>query len=57
MKKIDDELLQILVCPLCKGGLQYDQTNQELICHNSKLAYQIKDGIPIMLVEDARALS
>ena len=57
MRKIDDELLKILVCPLCKNDLEYDAQNQELICHKSKLAYQIKDKIPIMLIEEARKLS
>ena len=56
MKKIDDQLLKILVCPLCKGELKYDAQNQELLCENSKLAYPIKNGIPIMLVEEARNL-
>jgi uncharacterized protein len=56
MKKIDDQLLKILVCPLCKGELKYDVQNQELLCENSKLAYPIKNGIPIMLVEEARKL-
>ena len=57
MRKIDDELLKILVCPLCKSELEYDQKNQELICNKSKLAYQIQDGIPIMLIEEARKFS
>ncbi len=57
MKKIDNELLKILVCPLCKGELTYDEKNQELLCDNSKLAYPIKNGIPVMLVEEARKLN
>jgi len=57
MKKINDQLLKILVCPLCKGELKYDEQNQELLCENSKLAYPIKNGIPIMLVEEARKLT
>ncbi len=57
MRKIDAELLKILVCPLCKSELEYDQENQELICNKSKLAYQIKDQIPIMLIEEARKIS
>ena len=56
MKTISDELLKILVCPLCKGDLEYDAKNQELLCYKSKLAYQIKDGIPIMLVDEARTI-
>lgn len=57
MNKIDNELLKILVCPLCKSELEYDEKNQELICHISKLAYAIKDGIPIMLVDEARKIN
>ena len=56
MKTIDDKLLKILVCPLCKGNLEYDAKNQELLCHKSKLAYQIKDGVPIMLIDEARII-
>ncbi len=56
MKKIDDELLRILVCPLCKGELKYDQANQELICEESKLAYPVRGGIAIMLIEEARKI-
>ncbi len=48
------ELLEILVCPVCKGDLIYDEKNQELICYESKLAYKVIDGIPIMLVDEAR---
>ena len=55
-KKISAELLEILVCPLCKGDLTYDEKNNELICHQSKLAYKIIDGIPLMLVDQARKL-
>jgi len=50
------ELLQILVCPLCKGELIYDEKNSELICHESKLAYSIKGEIPVMLIDEARKL-
>ncbi len=54
--QIAQELLEILVCPLCKGELVFDEKNSELICHESKLAYKIKDGIPVMLVSDARKI-
>ncbi len=54
--KISQELLEILACPLCKGDLTYDEKNNELICYESKLAYKIEGGIPIMLVESARKL-
>ncbi|MCE3255689.1 MAG: hypothetical protein K0R25_1183 [Rickettsiaceae bacterium] len=56
MKKTNDDLLKILVCPLCKNELEYDEKNQELICHKSKLAYKIENGIPIMLAEEARKI-
>lgn len=51
---MDARLLEILVCPICKGALQYDRQAQELICHVDKLAYPIRDGIPMMLVDEAR---
>lgn len=50
------ELLEILVCPKCRGNLEYDEDKQELICIRCKLAYQIKDDIPIMLIDEARKL-
>ena len=53
---IDPKLLEILVCPLTKGPLVYDADNQELISEQAGLAYPIRDGIPIMLVDEARAL-
>jgi uncharacterized protein len=53
---IDPKLLEILVCPLTKGPLEYDVGKQELISRSAKLAYPIRDGIPIMLPEEARAL-
>lgn len=51
---MDARLLEILVCPICKGPLQYERAQQELICHADKLAYPIRDGIPVMLVDEAR---
>ena len=51
------ELLDILVCPKCRGKLDYNIKEQELICHKCKLAYLIKDDIPIMLVDKARKLN
>jgi len=56
MQTVDKKLLEILVCPLTKGPLRYDANKQELISEKAKLAYPIRDGIPIMLVEEARAL-
>jgi uncharacterized protein YbaR (Trm112 family) len=54
---MDPKLLDILVCPICKGPLIYDKTAQELISVESGLAYPIKDGIPVMLEDDARKLA
>lgn len=51
---MDARLLEILVCPICKGPLRYDRAQQELICQADKLAYPIRDGIPVMLVDEAR---
>ena len=53
---IDPKLLEILVCPLTKSTLEYDRERQELISRAAKLAYPIRDGIPIMLPEEARKL-
>lgn len=53
---MDSRLLDILVCPLCKGPLEYDKKAQELICHGDKLAYPIRDDIPIMWADEARVL-
>ena len=53
---IDPKLLEILVCPLTKGPLSYDRAAQELISVQAGLAYPIRDGIPIMLVDEARRL-
>jgi len=54
---MDKHLLDILVDPISKGPLIYDKKNQELISRASRLAYPIKDGIPVMLPEEARELS
>ena len=56
MSQIDPKLLDILVCPLTKVPLRYDAARQELISDQAKLAYPIRDGIPVMLVEEARHL-
>jgi uncharacterized protein YbaR (Trm112 family) len=53
---IDPKLLEILVCPLTKAPLRYDRAAQELISDQARLAYPIRDGIPIMLVDEARRL-
>ena len=54
--RVDPKLLELLVCPLTKGTLEYDADRQELISRSAKLAYPIRDGIPIMLPEEARPL-
>jgi len=56
-RDVDPKLLEILVCPLTKGPLEYDRNAQELISRKAGLAYPIKDGIPIMLVDEARELA
>lgn len=53
---LDPVLLNMLVCPQSQGTLDYDQKNQELICQQSGLAYPIRDGVPILLVSEARRL-
>ncbi|MEL0217871.1 MAG: Trm112 family protein [Gammaproteobacteria bacterium] len=54
---LDSKLLALLVCPLCKGELNYDRVANELICEFDQLAYPVRDDIPVMLPEEARALS
>ena len=53
---VDRKLLELLVCPVTKTALEYDAEKQELISNRAKLAYPIKDGVPIMVVEYARIL-
>lgn len=53
---MDSKLLDILVCPLCKGPLHYRKAEQELLCRPCRLAYPVRDGIPVMLEGEARAL-
>ncbi len=53
---IDPRLLEILVCPLCKGQLVYRKEANELVCRADRLGYPVKDGIPVMLEEEARKL-
>jgi uncharacterized protein YbaR (Trm112 family) len=54
---IDKKLLDILACPICKSPLRYDKANQELICRADRLAFPIRDDIPVMLEDEARELS
>ena len=56
-KEIDPKLLEILVCPLTKEKLEWDKDAQELISRKAKLAYPVREGIPIMLPEEARKIS
>jgi uncharacterized protein YbaR (Trm112 family) len=53
---MDSKLLEILVCPLCKGPLVYKKTEGELICKPCRLAYPVRDDIPVMLEDEARKL-
>lgn len=54
---LDKKLLEILVCPICKGSLKYDKKQAELICKADRLAFPVRDGIPVMLEEEARSLT
>lgn len=56
MSNVDPTLLELLVCPLTKGRLSYDRTRNELISESAKLAYPIRDGVPIMLISEARKI-
>jgi len=53
---VDPRLLEVLVCPVTRGTLSYDRANQELVSKGAKLAFPIRDGVPILLVGEARAL-
>ncbi len=54
---VDPEILKIIVCPLTKSKLYYDEENQELISKEANLAFPVKDGIPILLLDEARKLN
>jgi hypothetical protein len=54
---MDTKLLELLVCPVTKGPLEYDREAQELISRSARLAYSVKDGIPVLLESDARVMS
>jgi len=54
---MDKKLLDILACPICKGPLEYKKNDNELVCKADKLAYPIRDDIPVMLEDEARTLS
>ena len=54
---LDKKLLEILACPICKGELHYDKSATELVCATDKLAFPIRDGVPVMLTAEARTIS
>ena len=54
---MDSKLLELLVCPVTKGPLVYDRDRQELVSHSARLAYQVRDGIPVLLENEARTLT
>ena len=53
---LSDQLLAILVCPACKGDLEYDRQNEKLTCHACRLRYRIEEDIPVMLVDEAERI-
>lgn len=53
---LDPQLLEILVCPKCKGDLEYRAEQNELVCHACRLVYEVRDDIPIMLIEEAETV-
>ena len=55
--KMDTKLLELLVCPVTKGPLEFDRARQELVSRSGRLAYPVRDGMPVMLENEARALS
>ena len=54
---MDPNLLELLVCPVTKGTLIFDREHQELISHSARLAYPVRDGIPVLLEDEARTLT
>lgn len=56
-RRMDPKLLELLVCPVTKGHLDYDRSRQELVSRSARLAYPIRDGIPVLLEDEARTLS
>lgn len=55
--KMDTKLLELLVCPVTKGPLEFDRTKQELVSRSARLAYPVRDGMPVMLENEARTLT
>lgn len=56
MTMLDKELLKILVCPRCKGELRYDQEPESLVCEACSLRYEVREGIPVLLIDEAKPL-
>lgn len=56
ISRVDPKLMELLVCPLTKGRLSFDRTRNELVSESARLAYPIRDGVPIMLISEARRL-
>lgn len=54
---VPPQLLEILVCPKCRGELEYREKESRLLCQKCKLAYEVRDGIPIMLIDEAKPLT
>jgi uncharacterized protein YbaR (Trm112 family) len=55
-EKLSKELLEVLACPQCKGSLEYNEKQNFLLCHNCKLKFKVKEGIPVMLLEEAERI-
>ena len=53
---LDERLLEILVCPKCKGELEHELSPEALVCHTCELRYEVRDGIPVMLIDEAEPL-
>ena len=53
---LPDDLLEILACPKCRGDLEYRRSPESLVCHACRLVYQVEDGIPILLIDEAKPL-
>lgn len=56
ISRVDPKLMELLVCPLTKGRLSFDRSKNELVSESARLAYPIRDGVPIMLISEARRL-
>lgn len=54
---MDKKHIEMMACPECQGKLEFNKTNKELVCENCQLAFPVRDGIPVMLIEEARQLA